>query len=221
MDTRTKIIEQIKTSGLLPLYFHPDATLSLGILKALHKGGIRVVEYTNRGKEALSNFEFMKRHVDLHMKDMHLGVGTIKDAGAANQFIQAGAEFLVSPGIPEDVFDVAYEEKTLWIPGCMTVTEIMKAENFGLSFIRLFPGNLLRPAFVQSIREIFPTISFMPTGLTEIDRESLRQWFGAGVAAVGLGSKLITKKMLEQKKYKKITTATKEALTLIADLRKN
>jgi 2-dehydro-3-deoxyphosphogluconate aldolase/(4S)-4-hydroxy-2-oxoglutarate aldolase len=219
MDTRTKIIEQIKACGLLPLYFHPDKELSLDILKALYEGGVRVVEYTNRGKEAFRNFEFMKQHTTQHMKDMHLGVGTIKDASAANQFIQAGADFLVSPGIPEDVFDVAYEDKILWIPGCMSVTEIMKAENFGLSFIKLFPGNLLGPSFVRSVREIFPDISFMPTGLMEVDKESLSKWFDAGVAAIGLGSKLITKKMQEERQFKKIAAAAKETISLIKDLR--
>jgi len=220
MENRTKIIEKVKASGLLPLYFHPDPELSLDILKALHDGGVRVVEYTNRGKEALRNFELMKQHASQHMKDMHLGVGTIKEASAANQFIQSGADFLVSPGIPEDVFDVSYEERTLWIPGCMTVTEILKAESFGLSFIKLFPGNLLGPDFVKSVREIFPDISFMPTGLTEVDKESLQEWFEAGVSAVGIGSKLITKKMIMQKDYKRITAAAKEKLSIIQELRR-
>jgi 2-dehydro-3-deoxyphosphogluconate aldolase/(4S)-4-hydroxy-2-oxoglutarate aldolase len=219
MDTRRKIIEQIKVCGLLPLYFHPDKGLSLDILKALYEGGVRVVEYTNRGKEAIRNFEFMKQHTTQHMKDMHLGVGTIKDASAANQFIQAGADFLVSPGIPEDVFDVAYEDKILWIPGCMTVTEIMKAENFGLSFIKLFPGNLLGPSFVRSVREIFPDISFMPTGLTEVDKESLSKWFDAGVAALGMGSKLVTKEMVDKKDLIGISKAASDFLAIIRGLR--
>ena len=219
MDARTKIIEQIKSDGLLPLYYHPDAKQSLEILRALYDGGIRVIEYTNRGKEALRNFEFMKKHAD-QFPELLLGVGTIKDASAANQFIQAGADFLVSPGIPEDVFDVAYEEKILWIPGCMTVTEIMKAENFGLSFVKIFPGNILGPSFIQSVREIFPDISFMPTGGVEPDEDNLKEWFNAGVSAVGMGSRMITKKMMEQKQYRKIAAAAKETLKVIREVRK-
>jgi 2-dehydro-3-deoxyphosphogluconate aldolase / (4S)-4-hydroxy-2-oxoglutarate aldolase len=219
MDSRTKIIEQIKSDGLLPLYFNADAEQSLAILKALYEGGVRVVEYTNRGKQAIRNFAFMKKQAD-QFPELLLGAGTIKDASAANQFIQAGADFLVSPGIPEDVFDVAYEEKILWIPGCMTVTEIMRAENFGLSFVKIFPGNLLGPAFVQSILEIFPDISFMPTGGVEVEEDNLRGWFNVGVSAVGMGSKMITKKMMEQKQYKKISAAAKEALKIIRDVRK-
>lgn len=219
MDSRTKIIDQIKSAGLLPLYFHPDAKQSLEILKALYEGGIRAIEYTNRGKEALRNFEFMKKEAEQY-PELLLGAGTIKDAAAANQFIQAGADFLISPGIPDDVFDVTYEEKILWIPGCMTITEIMKAENFGLSFVKIFPGNLLGPTFIQSIKEIFPAVSFMPTGGVEPEEDNLKAWFNAGVAAVGLGSKMITKKMLEQKQYKKITTAAKETLRTIRDVRR-
>jgi 2-dehydro-3-deoxyphosphogluconate aldolase / (4S)-4-hydroxy-2-oxoglutarate aldolase len=219
MDSRTKIIEQIKSDGLLPLFFHPDGEESLQILGALYEGGIRVIEYTNRGKEALANFEFIKKRA-YQFPELLLGAGTIKDASAANQFIHAGADFLVSPGIPDDVFDVAYEEKILWIPGCMTVTEIMKAENFGLSFIKIFPGNLLGPSFIQSIKEIFPDISFMPTGGVEPEEDNLKEWFNAGISAVGMGSKMITKKMLEQKQYKKITAAAKETLRIIRDVRK-
>jgi 2-dehydro-3-deoxyphosphogluconate aldolase/(4S)-4-hydroxy-2-oxoglutarate aldolase len=219
MDSRIRIIEQIKSDGLLPLYFYPDAAKSFEILKALYDGGIRVIEYTNRGKQALQNFEFMKKQAN-QFPDLLLGAGTIKDASSANQFIQAGADFLISPGIPEDVFDVTYENKVLWIPGCMTVTEIIKAENFGLSFVKIFPGNLLGPSFIQSIKDIFPDFSFMPTGGVEPEEKNLKAWFDAGVSAVGMGSKMVTNKMMEQGHYKKITAAAKETLRIISDVRR-
>jgi 2-dehydro-3-deoxyphosphogluconate aldolase/(4S)-4-hydroxy-2-oxoglutarate aldolase len=219
MDSRLRIIEIIKSDGLLPLYFYPDAAKSFEILKALYDGGIRVVEYTNRGKQALLNFEFMKKQAS-QFPGLHLGAGTIKDASSASQFIQAGADFLVSPGIPEDVFDVSYEEKILWMPGCMTVTEIMKAENFGLSFVKIFPGNVLGPSFIQSVKEIFPDISFMPTGGVEPEENNLRAWFDAGVSAVGMGSRMITKKLIEEGHYEKISDAARNTLSLIGDLRK-
>jgi 2-dehydro-3-deoxyphosphogluconate aldolase / (4S)-4-hydroxy-2-oxoglutarate aldolase len=207
MEIRVEIINQIRHQGLLPLYFHPEPDISLG-------------EYTNRGPEALKNFEKLKAKTEKDLPGMWLGIGTIKDAAAARDFIEAGADFLISPGIPEDVFDEAYSEKMLWIPGCMTVTEIMQAEQFGISFVKIFPGNILGPGFIGAIREIFPGLSFMPTGGVELEKENLKNWFNAGVAAVGMGSKLITKSMLAEKNYKAISQVAKDAIGMIQALRK-
>lgn len=220
MEKRIEIIHQIRQQGLLPLYFHADPEISAGVLEALYAAGIRTIEYTNRGPEALKNFEKLKNKVEKELPGMWLGIGTIKDAAAARDFIEAGADFLISPGIPEDVFDETYSEKMLWIPGCMTVTEIMQAEQFGISFIKIFPGNILGPAFISAIREIFPGLSFMPTGGVELEKENLRNWFNAGVAAVGMGSKLITKAMLAERNYKAISQSAKDALEMIQALRK-
>ncbi|HEX4850013.1 MAG TPA: bifunctional 4-hydroxy-2-oxoglutarate aldolase/2-dehydro-3-deoxy-phosphogluconate aldolase, partial [Puia sp.] len=150
---------------------------------------------------------------------LFLGAGTIKDETAADAFIKADADFLVSPGIAEDVFDVAYSEKVLWIPGCMTVTEIMKAEEFGIELVKLFPGSLLGPPFVQAIRDIFPNISFVPTGGVELNKENLQQWFSAGVMAVGMGSKLISQAAMKNKEYAKIEKAAREVLVSIGEVR--
>lgn len=221
MDKRIQIANLIRDQGLLPLYFHPEAQISISILKVLYGGGCRVIEYTNRGKEALKNFELLRKTCDESLPGMYLGAGTIKNATAANDFIKAGADFLISPGLTEDVFDIAYSEKILWIPGCMTVTEIMKAEQFGIEFIKLFPGNLLGPSYVQSIKDIFPEISFIPTGGVEPERENLQTWFRAGASAVGIGSKLITKSILEKKEYVKLTSQVKQVLNIIRDIKKH
>ena len=220
MEKRIVIVNQIRKQGLLPLFFHADLEVCTGVLSALYEAGLRTVEYTNRGPEALKNFEQLRGYCDLHHKDMWLGAGTIKDASAARDFINAGADFLVSPGLAEDVFDLAYSEKVLWIPGCMSVSEIMQAEQYGLEMIKLFPGNLLGPSFVSAIKEIFPNLLFVPTGGVKLEKKNLEDWFRSGIVAVGMGSQVITKSFLEKNKYKKITTAAKEAMNLIKEIRK-
>jgi 2-dehydro-3-deoxyphosphogluconate aldolase/(4S)-4-hydroxy-2-oxoglutarate aldolase len=220
MEKRIAIVNQIRKQGLLPLFFHADLEVCTGVLRALYEAGLRTVEYTNRGPEALKNFEQLRGYCDLHHKDMWLGAGTIKDASAARDFINAGADFLVSPGLAEDVFDLSYSEKILWIPGCMSVSEIMQAEQFGLEMIKLFPGNLLGPSFVSAIKEIFPNLLFVPTGGVKLEKKNLEDWFRSGIVAVGMGSQVITKSFLEKNKYKKITTAAKEAMNLIKEIRK-
>src|SRR5260221_8721741 len=115
MDKRTQIISLIKDQGLVPLYYHESAELSIDVLKALFNGGCRIIEYTNRGNAALKNFERLRKTCDKELDGIYLGAGTIKDASAANAFINAGADFLISPGLAEDVFDATYSDKILWI----------------------------------------------------------------------------------------------------------
>jgi len=102
----------------------------------------------------------------------------------------------------------------------MTATEINGAENKGITFIKLFPGNLLGPEFVSSIKDIFPKLLFMPTGGVDTTKENIEGWFKAGVCAVGMGSKLISKKLMEQKDYASIEKLTKDVLATIRDIKK-
>lgn len=219
MDKRAGIVEMLNKQGLLPLFFTANVHVSISVLKALYTAGIRIVEYTNRGPEALENFKVLKHLAEKEMPDLFLGIGTIKNAQQANLFIDAGADFLISPALAEDVFDAAYNSKTLWIPGCMTVTEILKAENFGLSLIKLFPGNVLGPSFVSAIKDLFPSMQFMPTGGVDTTAESISQWFNAGVCAVGMGSKLISNAVIENKDFQKITDNSKAVLEIIKTVR--
>jgi 2-dehydro-3-deoxyphosphogluconate aldolase/(4S)-4-hydroxy-2-oxoglutarate aldolase len=134
--------------------------------------------------------------------------------------MEGGADFLVSPVFDTSVCDAAYMQKILWIPGCMTPTEIHNAEGAGCRLVKLFPGNVLGPGFVSAIRELFPALELMPTGGVELDKNNLRAWFDAGVVAVGMGSKLISRELLAAKDYKTIEKNTKEALHLIVSVRK-
>ena len=152
------------------------------------------------------------------MHDMLLGVGTIKQVQHAQDYVNAGADFLVSPGMIPEVIDHAHKRNIFYAPGCMTPTEIIAAENKGITFIKLFPGNLLGPEFVSSIRDIFPKLLFMPTGGVDISRENLESWFKAGVCAVGMGSKLISKKLMEQKDYAAIEKLAREVLQTIQSI---
>ncbi len=219
MDKKSEILQLIPEQGLLPLFFYKDADVSVEVLKALYEAGIRTVEYTNRGEAALKNFEKLREACDNELEGMYLGVGTIKDADAARNFIDAGADYIISPGLVKDAIKVAEKRDVLWIPGCMTPTEIIRAEKLGAKIVKLFPGNLLGPSFLSAIKELFPGLLFMPTGGVEVERENLSGWFKAGVCAVGMGSKLITKQSLENRDYAKITELAKQAIEIINSVR--
>jgi len=219
MDKKTELLRIIPEQGILPLYFYKDTEVSLNVLKALYSAGVRTVEYTNRGEAALKNFKEMRRLCDAEMKDMYLGIGTIKNADSAQAFIDAGADYLISPGLVEDAARLADQNGMLWVPGCMTPTEVIKAEQLGAKFVKLFPGNILGPAFLSAIKELFPEVMFMPTGGVDLDRENIAGWFKAGVSAVGMGSKLISKPLLEAKDYGKIESLTKEAMEIVKSVK--
>jgi 2-dehydro-3-deoxyphosphogluconate aldolase/(4S)-4-hydroxy-2-oxoglutarate aldolase len=220
MSNSLKISDAIVGQGILPLYFNPDETVSVDILRAIYKAGIRAVEYTNRGEAALSNFKAMVAVRNAEMSDLLLGVGTIKNLQQANDYMAAGADFMVSPGFVAEVAKYAIEHDIFYAPGCMTPSEIISAENAGIKFIKLFPGNILGTEFLSSIKEIFPKLLFMPTGGVDTSRESIESWFKAGVCAVGMGSKLISKKLMEAKDYGTIEASTREVLALIQTIKK-
>ena len=219
MSQKEKLLQLIPEQGILPLYFYKDPEVTLQVLRALYNAGIRSVEYTNRGEAALQNFKKMRQLCDSELKEMYLGIGTIKNAKAAKTFIEAGADFIISPGLVEEVAEVADEKNMLWVPGCMTPTEIIRAENLGAKMIKLFPGNILGPEFMSAIKALFPDLLFMPTGGVDLDKENIEQWLKAGVCAVGMGSKLISKQLLEQKDYTKIEQLAKQALDILKSLK--
>ena len=217
---KQQIIDAIIQQGMLPLYFNADETVSVEILRAIYKAGVKAVEYTNRGEAALSNFKKLVEIRNAEMSGMLLGVGTIKNLEQAEAYIAAGADFMVSPGYVKEVADKANSINMFYAPGCMTPSEIIAAENNGIQFIKLFPGNMLGPDFLSSIKEIFPKLLFMPTGGVDTTRENIEGWFKAGVSAVGMGSKLISKKLMESKDYQTIESSTREVLSLIQTIKK-
>jgi 2-dehydro-3-deoxyphosphogluconate aldolase/(4S)-4-hydroxy-2-oxoglutarate aldolase len=208
MEREDILIQQIQKLRILPLFYHADTQTCIDTAKALYAGGVRAIEFTNRGENALVNFKALVEEKKNSMPDLLLGIGTIKTADAANNFIEAGADFLISPVFDATVADVAYMNKILWIPGCMTPTEIHVAQNAGCKMVKLFPGNVLLPGFVSAVKELFPDMLFVATGGVEPTKENLFAWFKSGVAAVGMGSKLITKQLLEEKNYNGLTQQT-------------
>lgn len=219
MEKKDAILALIPQQGILPLYFYKDTRVSIEVLKALYSAGIRAVEYTNRGEAALQNFKEMRKVCDTELKGMYLGIGTIKNGEMAQTFIDAGTDYIICPGLVASVAAVADKNKMLWVPGCMTPSEIIQAETLGAKMIKLFPGNILGPGFLSAIKEIFPGLLFMPTGGVELDKDNIAGWFKAGVCAVGMGSKLITKQLLETGNYAQISQDTEKVLAIIQSIK--
>ena len=219
MSKTQQIADAIVKQGMLQLYFNSSEEVSLDVLKAIYRAGVKAVEYTNRGDAALANFKKMVALRNAEMPGLLLGVGTIKNMQHATDYMAAGADFLVSPGFVPDVAAYCVSNDIFYAPGCMTPSEIIAAENAGIKFIKLFPGNMLGPEFLTTIKDIFPKLLFMPTGGVDTTKENIEGWFKAGVCAVGMGSKLISKKLMEAKDYGTIESETKKVLELIGSIK--
>lgn len=201
MSSNVATLDILKTQRILPLFYHADATVCAGVVKALYDGGIRMVEFTNRGADALSRFTELQAMCQQTLPGMQLAVGTISTKQDAENFIKAGAKVLISPFWDDDVFAVSQAEGVLWIPGSMTPTEIHRAVDAGLNIIKLFPGNVIGTGFVEAVRPIFPGINFVVTGGVDATAASVYSWIKSGVVAAGLGSKLITTDVMSNHRF--------------------
>ena len=213
MHSLEKVSQHILSSKLIPLFYENDVVVVKDVVKALYAGGIRTIEFTHRGVNALENFKALVA-LKNEMPDLYLGIGTIKNEEDAKKYIDAGADFLISPVFDASVADIAYLHKVLWIPGCMTPTEIHNAQVAGCNLVKLFPGNVLGPGFIEAIRPLFRDVHFLVTGGVDATEESITNWLKAGAAGVGLGSKLITKNVLENKQYDILTTTAQQLLSI-------
>jgi 2-dehydro-3-deoxyphosphogluconate aldolase/(4S)-4-hydroxy-2-oxoglutarate aldolase len=211
MDHYQQINTAIKAQIILPLFYHDDEAICVAITEALYAGGIRAIEFTNRGKNALPNFKTLVAKRAAY-SGLLLGVGTITNAEQAGAFIDAGADFLVSPVFDATVADTAYLHKIPWLPGCMTPTEIHVAATAGCNLIKLFPGSVLGPSFVEAIKPLFSTLDFIVTGGVEANKQGVESWVKAGVVGVGLGSKFITTDIIVNKKFDELTRQTASLL---------
>lgn len=218
MSKKLELTNLINDQGIVPLYYAEDPQVSIGLMRALYAGGIRTTEYANRGDQAMKNFKEMRKACDSEMPGMRLGIGTIKNLESAKAYIDAGTEFIVCPGILESVIELSDQHDLLCVPGCMTPSEIIRAESYGAKMVKLFPANTLGPGFIEAVRALFTDMVFLPTGGIELNEENLRSWFKVGVCAVG-GSKMITKEVIEQQLYDQLSAASAHSLSLISSIR--
>ncbi len=212
-----QIIAKMAQSGLIPVFNHTDFEIAKNVVDACYKGGVRVFEFTNRGENALEVFEKLVAYATKY-PDLILGIGTIFSQEEAEKFHNKGAHFIVSPAMIPELAKFCHSQNLLWIPGCGTVTEIHEAIQLGAKVIKAFPGNVLGPGFVKSVKAVFPNVPIMPTGGVAPTEENLKAWFDAGVTCVGMGSKLITKAILLDKDFSSLRQSVENTLATIQEL---
>ena len=212
------VYSRIEETPIVPLFFNADLTVAQHVLKACYDGGIRVFEFTNRGAEAPAIFAKLIDFCEKECPDLVLGIGTIYDARQANEFIAMGADFMLQPFTTPEVGEVCAKHDIPWMPGTMTLTEIRNAEILGAKYVKIFPGNVVGPGFVKAIKGPMPKTKIMVTGGVEPNKESLSSWFGAGAAAVGMGSQLFPTDLIAKKDYQSISNTISDLIKIYRGL---
>jgi 2-dehydro-3-deoxyphosphogluconate aldolase/(4S)-4-hydroxy-2-oxoglutarate aldolase len=218
--SRIEVFLKMKETGMVPLFYHPDAEVCKNMAKACYEGGARAFEFTNRGEFAQEVFKELSLFVKAELPGMAIGVGSIVDAGTTSLYIQLGADFIVSPIINPEMAKVCNRRKILWSPGCGTLSEINQAEELGCELVKIFPAEQIGgPAFVASIKAPCPWTDIMPSGGVTPEYDNLKAWFKAGATCVGMGSQLMKKSYYTENKYADLAVKVKETIELIQKIK--
>lgn len=217
---KIQVLSVMKSTGMVPVFYHSDIETSKQIVKACYEGGVRAFEFTNRGDFAHEVFGELNKWVTRECPDMIMGVGSVVDPATAALYIQLGANFIVGPLFNPEVAKVCNRRLIPYTPGCGSVSEIGFAQECGCDLCKVFPaGNVGGPSFVKNVKAPMPWSMLMVTGGVEPTKENLTAWIKAGVTCVGMGSNLFPKEVVAVQDWKWITTKCEEAFGYIREAR--
>ena len=217
---RMAVLTAMMEQGVIPVFYHPDVEVCTNVIQACANGGAKCIEFTNRGEFAPHVFLDVTRHFAKADPSVIMGVGSVVDAPTAGIYIANGARFVVGPILNADVAKVCNRRKIPYSPGCGSASEISYAEELGCEIVKIFPGTQVGgPEFVKAVLGPMPWTRLMPTGGVDPTEESVRAWFGAGIVAAGMGSKLITSELLKAKDYAGIENKVRDTIALIKKVR--
>jgi 2-dehydro-3-deoxyphosphogluconate aldolase/(4S)-4-hydroxy-2-oxoglutarate aldolase len=205
------VIRRIGEIGIVPVVRAATVEDATRAVEAICAGGIPILEITMTVPNALSVIRHVVRE---HGSAALIGAGTVITGEQADQCIRAGAEFLVSPGLSTHVLAVAQACAKLAIPGALTPTELMHAQDHGAKLIKIFPcGNVGGAKYLRSLRAPFPHASLIPTG--GVNAANAADYVAAGAFALGVGGDLVDPAALRAGNLEKITQAARELVQVV------
>ena len=219
-QTRLDVYNAIADIGAVPVFYVSDVDDSIAIARACVSGGMRVVEFTNRGDHAHEVFKAMHKAVGSEAPEAILGAGTVLDPATAAFYVNSGARLIVGPNTNTEVARLCNRRKVAYVPGCGTASEISYAEELGCEIVKLFPAQASGgPGFVKDLLGPMLWSSIMPTGGIGVGRDALREWFDAGVIAVGLGSSLVTSDIVTRRAWDELERRCRDVVSSIREIR--
>jgi 2-dehydro-3-deoxyphosphogluconate aldolase / (4S)-4-hydroxy-2-oxoglutarate aldolase len=201
-----EVIATIKKIGIVPVIRASNVAEAVQAVEAVCAGGIPIVEVTMTVPNAT---QVIRGVVEQHGDKVLTGAGTVLSGEQAKACLDAGAEFLVSPGLSLPVLEVARSRGKLAIPGALTPTELMSAVSAGAQVVKLFPcGNVGGPKYLKALRGPFPDVALIPTG--GVNATNAADYFAAGAFALGVGADLVDLSALRAGTPHKITESARQ-----------
>jgi 2-dehydro-3-deoxyphosphogluconate aldolase / (4S)-4-hydroxy-2-oxoglutarate aldolase len=210
-----QVVERIHQVGIIPVVRASSVEEANRAVEAICAGGVPVVEITMTVPNAIS---VIKEVVQQRGKDVLIGAGTVTSTDQAESCVSAGAQFLVSPGLSLHMMEVARKHSMLGIPGALTPTELMNAQEHGARLVKIFPcGNVGGAKYIKSLKAPFPKASLIPTG--GVNAANAADFIAAGAFALGVGADLVDATALREGNLQKITSAARELVNAVASAR--
>ena len=216
---KIQVLTAIKETGIVPVFYNGNLEISKNVLKACYEGGIRAFEFANRGDFAQEVFGELVKYANKELPGMIVGIGSVVDPGTAALYIQLGANFVVGPLFNPAIAPICNRRNIPYAPGCGSVSEVGAAQEAGCDLCKVFPGDVLGPAFVKGLRAPMPWSKLTVTGGVKPTRENLEGWFKAGVFCVGMGSNLFPKDVIAAGEWSKISDLCRDALAIVKEVR--
>ena len=217
MQAKAETYEQLVDSGVVAVLRGADSETLIGITDALLEGGVTAIELTadTPGIEGMLG-ELTGSFGD---DEITVGTGTVLDAETARMTMLAGAEFVVSPSLHEDVIEICNRYGTLVAPGVMTPTEAIQGYEMGADLVKIFPASSLGPGHLSSIKGPYSQIPLMPTGGVDLDNAA--DYIEAGAACVGAGGALVDYEAAARGEFETITEQARAFSEIIEAAREN
>lgn len=209
------VVRRVGEVGIVPVVRAATVEEANRAVEAIYAGGIPIVEITMTVPNAIS---VIREVVQRRGGDVLIGAGTVTNAEQAESCVRAGVQFLVSPGLSTSVLSVARVHERLVIPGALTPTELMNAQEAGARIVKIFPcGSVGGPKYIKSLKAPFPHAQLIPTGGVNVANAA--EFIAAGAYALGVGADLVDAAALREGNLEKITIAAKELVLAVASAR--
>jgi 2-dehydro-3-deoxyphosphogluconate aldolase / (4S)-4-hydroxy-2-oxoglutarate aldolase len=208
--SKSEVCRSIEETGITAVIRAATASLALAAANAAAEGGVSVIEITLTVPCALEAIRELRRSAPRLL----VGAGTVLDASAARQCLDAGAQFLVSPGFDRATVNLARREGVLMMAGALTPTEILEAWKAGSDFVKIFPcGSLGGASYIQILKAALPQIPMIPTG--GVNLKTAGPLLDAGAAALGVGGELVSAAALQAGDFARITTTARQFMEIV------
>jgi len=220
-----QVLEKMEKAGIVPVVVIEDPEKAVPLGKAILDAGLGLIEITMRTKRAMEAIKILHKE----LPELLLGAGTVFSVPVAKEAIAAGARFIVSPHLDEEIVTYCVDNDIVVIPGVFTPSEVnraLKAATKNRQFpsikdtplvVKVFPASTGGPEHIKAMRAVFPEVRFVPLG--GVSAENLADYLKVGVWAIG-GTWVCKKDLIDKGDFTRISELTKQALRIIAETRK-